>query len=174
MIKKIISGAVILFTLVTVAYSQTAFSEKKIGHVYYVSVPEYMTRCAGLNDVATIQYQSISKDVYFYIIEDSKEEMKSVSMIYANAREFYDDFIKDYAIDTKDRKVGEPRSFKNKNISFIQIEIEYTSEDLPIYMVVTIAEGKDYFYKIMSWTSKDNKEKVKEDMKKTGESLREE
>jgi len=55
-----------------------------------------MSKTAGLNSAAVIQYKSVIKDVYGIIIEDSKEELSLVEMNYSTIKEFYEDFIKDF------------------------------------------------------------------------------
>ena len=171
--KKIFFSIFLVICCIELSYSQSVFSEKKIGHEYYLSIPDYLLRCTGLNDQASAQYQNNSKELYLYIIEDSKEELKSVGIFYQNIAEFYDDFIKDYAIDTKGRKVSAPQQIKNGSSTIIQTEMEYISNETPVYMVITLVEGKDYFYKIICWTSLSNKEKLKDDMLKIGSSFRE-
>jgi hypothetical protein len=172
MIRFYFSFFIFIFFIKPV-FAQTKFTEKKIGHEYYLNIPDYMLRCSGLNEDASAQFQNNSKDLYLYIIEESKEELKSLGIFYQNVNEYYESFIKDYALDTKNRVVYEPKMLTNKSTSIIQTEMEYTSNDIPIYMVITIAEGVDYFYNIVCWTSTQNKDKLKIDMLKIGSSFKE-
>ena len=59
----------------TMCFSQTAFKEEKAGHIFYVSLPDYMSKTIGLNTSATIQFKNTIKDVAGFIIEDNKEEL---------------------------------------------------------------------------------------------------
>ena len=37
--------------------AQTTFKEQKVGHIFYVSLPDYMTKTTGQNDDALIQFK---------------------------------------------------------------------------------------------------------------------
>lgn len=171
--RKVLFSVCFIVCCCQFSFAQSNFTEKKIGHEYFLSIPDYLLRCSGLNDQASVQYQNNSKEIYLYVIEDAKEELKSVGILYQNIAEFYDDFIKDYATDTKGRKLSAPQTIKNGTTTILHTEMEYIANETPIYMVITIVEGKDYFYKIISWTSLSNKEKLKDDMLKIGSSFRE-
>jgi hypothetical protein len=154
------------------ASAQTKFSEKVAGHVYYLSIPDYMSKTYQLNDNAEIQYQDTARVTYVIGIEDSKESLKDLGTSFNNAQEFYDYFIKDYLVDAENRKVTEPIAFIANGNKCIQSEFTYTADGLDLYFLITIVESKTYFYKILCWTLLESKDKYKQDFVKISSSLR--
>jgi hypothetical protein len=142
--------------------------------VFSITVPDYMTRTIGINDAASVQFKNSVKDVYTFVIEDSKADLEMVDMKFSSAQEFYDDFIKDFLSGTKDRKVTESKAFEIEGIKFIQSEATYYDKDAKskIYYHVTVAESKGYFYKVLSYTADANKDKLREDLAKLATTIR--
>ena len=84
-------------------FAQMPLKEYQAGHVFHISLPEYMGKTIGLNNSATIQYKSEVKDVYGFVIEDNKEELKLAELNYSSINEFYEGFIKDFLKDEDDK-----------------------------------------------------------------------
>jgi len=169
--------SLLLLTLNVIAitvFAQTNLKEFKAGHVFYVSLPDYMSRTMGLNSSAVIQFKNSVKDVYGFVIEDNKEELKLVEMEFSSINEFYDSFIKDFLIDQEKRKVSKPKFTKVGDISFAESDLTYYDKDVKgeIFYLVGIVETKSAFYKILSWSTVENKDKFKADFQKIIYSLR--
>jgi hypothetical protein len=49
---------------------ESNFQEKKVGNVYHVSIPDYMTKSYRLNDAASLQYLN---KMLAWTIEDHKD-----------------------------------------------------------------------------------------------------
>ena len=79
---KIIKQISILLALIITANLFAQTKEYKAGQVFYVSLPEYMSKTIGLNNAATIQYKSEVKDVYGFVIIDPKEDLKLAELNY--------------------------------------------------------------------------------------------
>lgn len=175
---KTISSKLILFVLLNLpmlAFSQTTFKDTKAGHAFAISVPSYMESTYGLNDNAIAQYKCDEKELYTFIIEDSKAELKFLEIELNNAQQFYDFFIKDFLLDLKDRTVSKSKTSKVGANTIIQSDATYTDEEtgLKIYYHITIVETPTYFYKVLSYTSVENKEKVRADLDKLAKSIKE-
>jgi hypothetical protein len=157
-----------LILLATTAFAQNTFKEFKAGHIFYVSLPDYMARTTGLNSASTIQFKSNIKDVYGFIIEDSKEELKLAELNYTSLNEFYEDFIKDFLKDEDKRKVSNPSSKKVGDINFIESDASYYDKEaqVEIYYFVGIAETSSTYYKVLCWGTLENKDKFKADFQK--------
>lgn len=164
--KKLIILAMILIT--TMCFSQTTFKEQKVGHIFYVSIPDYMNKTIGLNSSATIQFKNTIKDVAGFIIEDNKEELKLVEMNYSSINEFYEDFIKDFLKNEDKRNISKPQIKKIGELNFIESDASYYDKDskLEIYYFVGIAETSSDYYKVLCWGTLENKEKFKSDFQK--------
>lgn len=154
--------------------AQAPVRTEKVGHVFSITVPDYMTRTIGINDASSVQFKNEVKEVYTFVIEDSKADLELVDMKFSSAMEFYEDFIKDFLKSAKDRVVGSPKTFEQDGVSFVQSEITYYDKDVKgkIYYHITIAETKGYYYKILSYTSESNKVKLKDDLAKLGTTIR--
>lgn len=161
--------------LTNFCYSQTPVTEKKIGHTFYISVPDYFTKTLDLNDQAVVQYESAVKDAYCFVIEDSKEDLELANMKFISINDFYTYFENDFLKDLKKRKIDKPTSFKNGDASYMQVDASYYSEEAKadIYYQVTLIETKSYFYKVYCYTALDNKPNIKSDFDKLGASLHE-
>lgn len=161
--------------LVTVpAISQTVLKEYKAGHVFTVSLPDYMSKTVGINTYSAIQYKSEVKDVYGFIIFDTKEELGLAELNYASIKEFYDNFIEGFLDDQENRKVSEPSTQVKAGINFIECDFTYFDKDaeMEIYYLVGIVETKKSFYKVLSWSAAEKKDQFKADFQKILYSLK--
>jgi hypothetical protein len=172
--KKAIILLVSLLSI-NLSFSQTPVTEKKIGHTFYISVPDYFTKTLDLNDDAVAQYESAVKDAYCFVIEDSKEDLELVNMKFVSLNDFYTYFEGEFLKDLKKRKIDKPTSFKNGETNYMQVDASYYSEEskIDIYYQVTLIETKNYFYKVYCYTALDNKAIQKADFEKMGASLHE-
>ena len=167
--KKII--AIITTNLVflsTIAFTQTNMKEVRAGHVFYVSIPDYMTKTLGLNDAATIQFKNTPKDIAGFIIEDSKEDLVLAEIHYASLHEFYDDFIKDFVKDEEKRKASNPISKKVGETNFMECDVSYYDKELKleIYYFAGLVETPTTYYKVLCWGTIDSKANYKADFQK--------
>jgi len=155
------------FVCITVS-AQTKMKEYKAGHVFNISLPDYMNKTAGINTSSAIQYKSEVKDVYGFVIFDTKEDLKLVELNYTSVNDFYEDFMKDFLIDQEKRTVSKPVLKKIGEIDFIESDITYFDKDanMEIYYLIGIVETKKAFYKVLSWSSKEDKDKFKADFQK--------
>jgi hypothetical protein len=78
--KKISIFTMTMVLMTTTTFAQTELKEYKAGHTFNVSLPDYMTKTAGINSASAIQYKSAVKDVYGFVIFDTKEELGLVEM----------------------------------------------------------------------------------------------
>jgi hypothetical protein len=169
---QLLAAALCLLTMN--AFSQTTLKEYKAGHIFYVSLPDYMKKTSGLNSSSTIQYKNTVKDVYGFIIEDNKEELELSEITYSSLTEFYDEFIGDFLKDEEKRVVSKPKTQVKGAINFIEADVTYYDKEaaMDIYYLVGIVETKSAYYKVLSWTSAANKDKFKADFQKILYSVR--
>lgn len=164
----------LLLLLTSISFGQTKFNKQIAGHVFYLDIPDYMTKTVGLNDVASIQYKSTVKDVYTIAIEDSKEDLAILEIHYSTIKDFQEEFANDFLKD-EDKRTISKALFKTKdNINFAEFEASYFDKDsqLEIYYLIGIVETKTHFYKVLSWTTLENKDKYKADFQKIIYSLK--
>lgn len=108
------------------------------------------------------------KEVYGFIIEDTKENLVMDEIHFSSLDEFFQDFINGFVKDKEKLKELKPGYEKSGDLSFAACE--YTSEateSMPaIYYLLGMVETKTCYYKVLSWTIAENKEKFSADFKK--------
>lgn len=149
-----------------------SYSTQKGGHCYTLDIPDYMTKTYTLNDVASLQYQNIQREAYTMVIEDEKAELESLGIKFVDAADFLSQFIGEYMVDSQNRKTSPATTFNSNGNPGVQLELEWSDEGNAFFMLVTVVETKSHFYKIMSWTLAENKDKLKYDFQKTAKSLK--
>lgn len=160
--------------IATLASAQTTLKEHKGGHEFNISLPDYMSKTVGLNSSSAIQYKSAIKDVYGFVIFDTKEELKLADMNFTSVNEFYEEFIKDFLKGEEKRTVSQPKFQKKGEINFIESDLTYFDKDAKaeIYYLVGIVETPLSFYKVLSWSTVENKDNFKADFQKILYSLK--
>ncbi|MEA5259830.1 hypothetical protein VB264_18680 [Arcicella aquatica] len=173
--KKILTFFTIMVVLSTLKSSaQSTLKEYKAGHVFYISLPSYMTKTMGLNESSIIQYKNAVKDVYGFVIEDNKEDLAIAELNYGSLEEFYDYFMSVFLKEAKKKTIGKPIYTTKGETRFAEVEITYYDEDIKaeIYYLAGIVETKTSYYKIISWCAGENKDKYKTDFQKIIYSIR--
>ena len=153
----------LLTVFIISANAQTKFIERKIGHVYYMEIPDYMTVTKDLNDVASLQYQNTLKEAYVIVIEDCKDTLETLGMKFTGPQDFYDHFIGDFSKGIGEKEQTETKNIKINGNDAVQAELSGKFKDLPIWYLITVVESPHYFYKIITWTIGENKDKLKTD-----------
>ncbi len=156
------------------AKAQAGMKTYKAGHVFDISLPEYMSKTGGLNSSSAIQYKSLVKDVYGFVIFDTKEELELVEYKFASVNEFYEDFIKDFLKDEPKRALSKPIASTKNGINFIEADLSYYDNDAKtdIFYLVGIVETSKAYYKVLSWSTLENKKAFKADFQKILYSLK--
>jgi len=160
----------ILLTVFTKA--QTTLNEYKAGHTFSISAPAYMTKTTGLNKASTIEFKNLAKDVYTFVIVDTKEELRLLELNYS-LNEYYEEFTSTFLKNNESKEFSKPISSKKGNTSFIEFEASVFDVDIKtkIYYVAGIVETEKSYYRVVSWTTMANKDKYKADFQKTLYSL---
>jgi len=172
--KQIITLTFLILLLAPAVYSQTPTKEYKAGHVFYITLPDYLNKTSGLNDAATIQFKNEAEDIAGFVIEDTKESLTLAQLSFTSLKDFYDQFIKDFLLEEKSRKISAAVSQTKGDIKVMECDASYYDKDLKtdIYYFVGIAETKDAYYKVLCFCAIENKEKCKADFQKILYSLR--
>ncbi|CAM3641043.1 hypothetical protein [Flavobacterium chungbukense] len=165
--KKIIT--LLLITLLSAtAVAQTKMKPYKAGHVFDISLPDYMNKTVGLNEDSAIEYESEVKELYGFVIYDLKEDLKLVELNFNSAKEFYDGFMKDFLKEDEKKSISDPVSKKINDITVIETDVHTFDKEanMEIYYLIGVVETKKAFYKVLSWSAKENKDKFKGDFQK--------
>ncbi|MBI5324673.1 MAG: hypothetical protein HZB41_05290 [Ignavibacteriae bacterium] len=167
-----------IFLIICVFYplitnAQSKFVERRIGHVYFISIPDYMTTTTELNKSASLQYQNTLKEAYVIIIEDNKDTLEYLGMKFTNPQDFYDGFITDFTSGLENKKFTGTKRIKIGPNNAVQAEVSASFEGNPIWYFITVVESPTHFYKIIAWTLEENKNKLKPDYVKMVNSFHE-
>ena len=171
---------IMLLTIVTLSFTilnseditaQNGFQEKKVGHVYHVSIPDYMTKSYKLNDAASLQYLNAAKETYVIVIEDSKDHLLEAGIPFKDPEEFYDHFEQTFIDNTSD--VSPKHALTINGYPAVQVEITKPFDQFNVHYLVTVIESDTHFYKMLAWTIEDYKEKYLADFKRIASSFRE-
>lgn len=171
--KKSISLLSVMF-FVSVVIGQAPMKQYTVGHPFSLSLPDYMMRTTGVNENAAFEYKNEVKDIYGFVIEDNKEEMKLADIQFSSINEFFDEFIKGFIEGEQKVKQSKPIAQKKGDINFIEAEVSYYDKNAKteIYYLIGIVETKTAFYKVLSYCTLAEKDKYKEDFKKIVYSLK--
>lgn len=168
---KTIKWFFLLFFTTFLSFAQQ-FETKTGGHEYTLEVPDYLRRTFDLNDVATLEYKNIIKDVYSIVIDDDKEELEALEIEFPSVTDFLLFFVKDYNLEAENRVQSEAVEFENNGNNFSQVELSFTDVEGDYFMLITAVETKTHFYKIMSWTKLGDRDKYYSDFKRMAKSLK--
>ena len=148
-----------------------SFQEKKIGHVYHVSIPDYMTKSYKLNDAASLQYLNAARETYVIVIEDSKDQLHEAGIPFRSPDEFYDHFEQSFTDNSC--KISSKQSLDINGYPAVQVEITKPFNGYSVHYLVTVIESDSHFYKMLAWTIEDHKDKYLADFKQIASSFRE-
>ena len=165
-------AALSLFILLTISGYSVTYSPQRGGNCYTLDIPDYMVRTYKLNEVASLQYQNISKEAYTIVISDSKEQLAEIGVKFIDSKEFLKGFTDSYMADAKNRKLSQVTEFEINGNKNAQTELTWSTDDTDYYMLITVVESKENFYKILCWTITENKDMLKNDFINISKSLK--
>ena len=161
---KKITLLVLLALSFATSFSQTKFQPQTAGHVYYLDIPFYMTKTYQLNENASMQYQNTYKEAYTIVIDEEKEYMTAFGFN-MTADDYFDNFINDFTKEMKVEMKTKERLKINDN-SAIRMEFDATVDSSEVVYLYTCVETGKYFYSIISWTTKQNRDLLIDDFQK--------
>ena len=167
------SIAVIMFFALSGCFAQ-AGKEFKSGHVFYITLPDYMSKTSGLNSSAIIQFKSNIKNVFGIVIEDVKEDLVLAELNYTSINEFAQGFVDDLIEGEEKPKVSKPVYQKKGGLNFVEYDVTLFDKELneEIYYLVAVAETNEVYYKFLLWSGSKEKDKFKADFQKIIYSIR--
>ncbi|MHA7830711.1 MAG: hypothetical protein ACX93O_06405 [Flagellimonas sp.] len=147
---------------------------------YRLDLPNFMTGTTGLNEEASLQYQSLLKEAYLLVIDEPKADFEEVYRVL----EQYDDelsVLQNYrdarlqilSRTTEINNKSEPQSLRINGLDAETVELDaiVNGMDNEIAYFLTFVEGEDNVYMIMAWTLKDKKIEHKKTFKTIAESF---
>lgn len=163
----------LLTCLAPLALTGQGFSAKRAGACIEMQVADHMSRTWDLNESAMLQFRDNKVPAFILVIEDDKGRLQDASMKFGGADDFLEYFVKDFKKDKADRVVEKPRDFQSNGFSHAQTEMYWTEDGMRFFMLVTAVETPGHYYKILCWTTNENKVAMKPEFLRTSASLRE-
>lgn len=148
--------------------ADTEFKTVKAGTEYSLDIPSHMREAKNLNDVASLQYQNIFKEMYVVVIDEDKQEFIDTFIDvgeYDTTKSVVENYrlvqLESFGESIEFISQPEPKATKVNELDAQQAQFDGKVEGVnaEIAYFITYVEGKDKMYMIMSWTLKSNKEK---------------
>nr|WP_288933350.1 hypothetical protein [uncultured Allomuricauda sp.] len=147
---------------------------------YRMSIPKFMTGTTGLNEEASLQYQSLLKEAYLLVIDEPKAGFEEV---YRDLNQYDDELsiMQNYRVarlqllsrSAEINSKSKPKPIKINGLDAETMELDADIEGVTneISYFLTFIEGSNRVYMIMAWTLKDKKIEHKKTFKTIAESF---
>ncbi|MBK0384023.1 hypothetical protein I5M32_13725 [Pedobacter sp. SD-b] len=134
---------------------------------FTVSLPYYMSKTGGLNNLASIQYRNMIRGLAGYIVKEDKNVNVSDSTL-GGINNYYHQFIQNFLTDKNERKVTAPKVQVIGETIFSESDLTYNDEETLInyYYFIGIAETSKAFYKVICFGTMDDRSQYKIDFQK--------
>ncbi|WP_127141602.1 hypothetical protein [Flagellimonas marinaquae] len=156
------------------------FHTISVNNEYRIDVPLFMTGTTGLNEEASLQFQSLRKEAYLIVMDEQKSRFEEVF----RDLEQYDDslsVIQNYRdarlqILSRTTQITHKSPFTSRLIygldaESLELDAKVNGMDQEISYFLTFVEGHENVYMIMAWTLKDKKMEHKKTFKTIAESF---
>jgi hypothetical protein len=132
-----------------------------------------MKPCSDIRKDASLQYQSLDKDIYAIVIDDKKVTMQNYDLNF-NLDTYYNNISSQGFIESiKNGKFSIPgRQEINGNKALIA-DVTGKVEDNEVFYKFAVIESPYEFYQILTWTRASHREELEKDMIKMIESFKE-
>ena len=145
----------------------SSFSQQKIrgAESFTLSIPKGFQRAIGLNDYATIQFESLSPkpNSYGFVIFEHKDELK-LAEAHLDMIDYTLNSIEPYTEKEGFKYIKQPYISYQKGFNYAYAEFETNDpESGNIYFLQTVIETKSFIYQILQYCSLENKDIMKND-----------
>ena len=156
------------------------FNTVGVNNEYQIEIPRFMNGTTGLNEEASLQYQSLRHEAYLLIIDEPKLGFEQV---YRDLEQYDDELsvlqnYRDARIQILSRTTKIINKFNSKpfkinglDAEFLELEAKVNGVDDEIFYFLTFVDGGEKVYMIMAWTLKNRKEEHKKTFKTIAESF---
>ncbi|GEM51215.1 hypothetical protein EB1_10050 [Empedobacter brevis NBRC 14943 = ATCC 43319] len=156
-----------LVFICTLLLCSIVFSQQKIrgAESFVLTIPKGFQRTVGLNDYATIQFESVTPkpNSYGFLIFEHKDELKltdtKLDMI-----DYTLNSIEPYTTQKGFKYLKKPYVSYEQGFNFAYAEFETNEpESGHIYFLQTVIETKNFVYQILQYCSYEDKDFMKND-----------
>ncbi|MBO0341324.1 hypothetical protein [Flagellimonas profundi] len=162
------------------ALGMETFRPVSIDGNYTIDIPKFMTGTTGLNEEASLQFQSLIKEAYLLVIDEPKAGFEEV---YRDLGQYDDELsiIQNYRVarlqllsrGAKINTKSQPEPLTINGLDAETMELDAFIDGVPneISYFLTFIEGDDRVYMVMGWTLKNKKAEHKKTFKTIAESF---
>ncbi|MEC7771211.1 MAG: hypothetical protein VX798_08505 [Bacteroidota bacterium] len=162
------------------ALGMETFRPVSIDGNYTIDIPKFMTGTTGLNEEASLQFQSLIKEAYLLVIDEPKAGFEEV---YRDLGQYDDELsvIQNYRVarlqllsrGAKINTKSQPEPLTINGLDAETMELDAYIDGVPneISYFLTFIEGDDRVYMVMGWTLKNKKAEHKKTFKTIAESF---
>ncbi|UBZ14191.1 hypothetical protein LDL77_00405 [Flagellimonas marinaquae] len=156
------------------------FNTVGVNNEYQIEIPRFMNGTTGLNEEASLQYQSLRHEAYLLIIDEPKLGFEQV---YRDLEQYDNELsvlqnYRDARIQILSRTTKIINKFNSKpfkinglDAEFLELEAKVNGVEDEIFYFLTFVDGGEKVYMIMAWTLKNRKEEHKKTFKTIAESF---
>ncbi|WP_306029687.1 MULTISPECIES: hypothetical protein [unclassified Allomuricauda] len=162
-------------------FGTDTFHTYSINGNYNIDVPNFMTGTTGLNEEASLQFQSLIKEAYLLVIDEPKADFEEV---YRDLGQ-YDDSLsviqnyRDARLQILSRttqiihkSANTSRLIHGLDAESVELDAKVNGMDNEISYFLTFIDGGEKVYMVMGWTLKERKKEHKKTFKTIAESFR--
>lgn len=158
----------------------TNFEEIRVNNQYSIELPTFMNESDDLNPEASLQYQNIFKETYVVVINESKEEFRSIfedlgeyDQDLSAAKNYKDIQLQFLEEEVVINKINNIESSIINGLPFEITEVDATADGIDIGYTIAFVEGIKEVYMIMVWTLQNRHKKYSGLFKKITKSFKE-
>ena len=159
----------------------TEFKQVNVDNSYVLSLPKYLEQVSGLNNEALVQYQNTEKEVYTIMILEEKSELKP--LLKPSNSKYSDRTLISLYAEMQMRSLEERVKIRGRNnpkritindmdSEIFEFDAKVPGVDEPIFYHLTLFEGKNDFFMLMSWTLLENKQLYKDTFDRIAKSFK--
>ena len=137
-------------------------------NLYEIQVPKYMKEMKSLHEEASLRYANIFKEVYILVLEENKQNFidnLSVYGLYDKEKSVLDNYeeiqLASFKETIEDIKIVPKGNIQINDLEARQSLMNGKVEDIKISYLLTVIEGNENIYMLMSWTLPSRMKKYK-------------
>ncbi len=181
MIKRI-GSLMLFFILLTACNKKEAYTEMRYPGKFTIEAPSTMQKTKHLNSEASFQLQSVEEELYFIVLNENKEAIKTMfqrSGAFVEGEDVLTLFahgtleLLSSTLESIEPSELELEDMTSNGLKGKRVNFTATISGLDVYYSFAAFDGKEDYYQVLTWTLKKKKEENKEKMERMIHSFKE-
>lgn len=166
--KKII--AALAFAALTISCNTKIEPPKEVAikDLYTIEVSSTLAALQDLQPEASLQYGNKFKELYIVGIEQNKNEFNQEIELLGKTGDLsgFENEVLSHYVSEKNYQLLNQKNIQIHGLDAKILDVTAQVQGIDIYYKIGIIEGKDHYYRIISWTLKKYQEAQNENMEK--------